>query len=210
MEIQEIEKIYRAFRKAKAESQGTMHRLPKDFEKALNKLTEKNRKNLIKITGWFMTKWTNIDPYTYFKCGFDLIGKNFSYVRFFNKKILMLYISRDKIQKRNTRIDKEKLIKSAKFLKKYMRDNEIRTILEYVNKTDGNRKIAINHFLKNFIDPAFFVFLMRKGLTLTEDDRGYLPYISKNYRVLNLKLNDLESFLYKIEEVICQQNTKEI
>lgn len=155
---------------------------------------------MIKITGWFATKWSNIDPYLYFMCGFDLFEKRFSYVKFFHKKILMLYIQRDKIHKRETKIEKEKLIKSAKFVKQYMRDNDIKSILEYVNKGDGNRKIVINHYLKNFIDPAFFVFLMRKGLTLTDEDRGYLPYISINYRVLNLKLNDHQSFLNKIEQ----------
>lgn len=198
MELQDIERIYRLFLKAQADFKERGYRMPKNFEDKLNSLAEINRKNLIKITGWFATKWSNIDPYLYFRAGFDL-SKNFTYARFFNPKVLMLYKARDKIKKRETRIRKEKLIESAMFVKKYMKDNEVRTLLEYVNKSHGNRKVAIDHYLKNKIDPAFFVFLMRRGLNLTEEDRGYLPYIAKNYRVLNLKLNDLKSFLNKIE-----------
>ena len=65
--IEDIEYIYRCFRKAQGDSKNRGFRMPKDFEKHFNeKMIEVNKKPLMKITGWFLTKWRNIDPYTYF------------------------------------------------------------------------------------------------------------------------------------------------
>lgn len=199
--IENIEKIYFKFRKAQADFHNRGFRMPKDFETHFKKkLSTTNQEKLAKITGWFNTKWSNIDPYTYFKCGFDLYKKNFTYVKFFNEKIFLLYVQRDKIEKREVRVNKEKLINSAKFLKKYMQENEIYTLQEYIDTTDGNRKLAVTHYLKNKIDASFFVFLIKKGMKLTDTDRGFIPYVSKHYRNINVMLNELRSFLDKIEE----------
>jgi len=76
-----IEKIYIKFREAQADYFSRGYRLPKNFKNHFNnKFKEQNKKKLIKITGFFLTKWQNIDPYLYFRCGFDLFGKNFSFV----------------------------------------------------------------------------------------------------------------------------------
>jgi len=202
MKIENIEETYRNFRKAQADHHNRGYRMPKDFESHFKKkLSEINQKKLTKITGWFSTKWSNIDQYTYFKCGFDLYKHRFTYVHFFKEKILLLYKQRDKNDKREIRVNKTKLIQSAKFLKKYMSDNEIFTLQEYIDTSDGNRKLAVTHYLKNKIDSFFFVFLLKKGMRLTDIDRGYIPYISKHYRSINVLLaNDLKSFLKKIEE----------
>lgn len=175
--------------------------MPKDFEEHFKKkLAPINQKNLIKITNWFNTKWSNIDPYLYFKCGFDLYNKNFTYVKFFNEKILMLYKTKDKNEKRQVRVTKEKLIESAKFVKQYMRDNEILSLQEYIDTNDGNQKLAVSHYLKNNIDASFFVFLIKKGMKLSDTDRSFIPYISANYRNINVMLNEMKSFLSKIEK----------
>jgi len=202
MKIENIEETYRNFRKAQADHHNRGYRMPKNFEDHFKKkLNSINQKKLTKITGWFSTKWSNIDQYTYFKCGFDLYKHRFTYVKFFNEKILLLYKQRDKNDKREIRVNKTKLIESAKFLKKYMSNNEIFTLQEYIDTSDGNRKLAVTHYLKNKIDSFFFVFLLKKGMRLTDIDRGYIPYISKHYRSINVLLaNDLKSFLKKIEE----------
>ena len=115
----------------------------------------------------------------------------------------MLYKQRDKNEKREIDVTKRKLIDSAKFLKTYMNENEIFTLQEYIDTTDGNRKLAVTHYLQNKIDASFFVFLIKKGMRLTDEDRGYIPYISKNYRTINVLLSsDLKSFVSKLEEAI--------
>ena len=201
--IDDIEKIYFQFRKAQAAYNNRGFRMPKNFEDHFKKkLTEVNQKKLINITNWFNTKWSNIDPYTYFECGFVLHKKSFTYVKFFNEKVLKLYVQRDKNKKREAKVTKEKLIESAKFLKNYMRKNEISTLQEYIDTQDGNQKIAVSHYLKNHIDASFFVFLLKKGMVLNDIDRGLIPYVSKNYRNINIMLIDMKEFVDKIEKLL--------
>jgi len=112
----------------------------------------------------------------------------------------MLYKTKDKNEKRQVRVTKEKLIESAKFVKQYMRDNEILSLQEYIDTNDGNQKLAVSHYLKNNIDASFFVFLIKKGMKLSDTDRSFIPYISANYRNINVMLNEMKSFLSKIEK----------
>jgi hypothetical protein len=215
-EIDKIKDVYFQFRKAQANFNNRGYRMPKDFEAHLKKMKPVNQKSIIKITKWFSTKWNNIDPYEYFSCGFSLYNKRFSYVKFFEDKILLLYIQKDKNTKRQIRVKKKALIDSAKFLKKYMRDNEILSLNEYIDTNDGSIKLATTHYMKNNIDSGFFVWLIKKGMKLSDEDRGLIPYISQHYRTINVMLNDIKPFLSKMEEglkmkeEVCQQNTKEI
>ena len=205
--IDQIQEVYFNFRKAQADFNNRGFRMPKNFEDHFKKkLSAINQKKLVKITNWYNTKWSNIDPYTYFTCGFELYKKRFSYIKFFEEKILLLYIQKDKNEKRNIRVTKEKLIASAKFIKKYMRDNNISSLQEYMDTNDGNQKLAVSHYLKNEIDSSFFVFLLKKGMKLTDIDRSFIPYISKHYRTINIMLVDIKPFLDKIEELIGGKN----
>jgi hypothetical protein len=201
--IEQIEQIYYQFRKAQADYNNHGFRMPKNFEDHFKKkLSAINQKKLAKITNWYNTKWSNIDPYRYFTCGFELYKKRFSYIKFFEEKILVLYIQRDKNEKRQTRVTKEKLITSAKFIKQYMKDNHISSLQEYMDTNDGNQKLAVSHYLKNEIDSSFFVFLLKKGMRLSDTDRSFIPYISKHYRIINVMLVDIKPFLDKMEELI--------
>jgi hypothetical protein len=203
MDIEQIKETYYQFRKAQADYNNRGFRIPKDFESHFKKkLSQINQKKLVKATNWFNTKWNNIDPYVYFTCGFELYKKRFSYIKFFEEKIHLLYIQRDKNEKRQIRVKKEKLIASAKFVKSYMRDNDILTLQEYIDTNDGNQKLAVTHYLKNEIDASFFVFLLKKGMKLTDIDRSFIPYVSKHYRTINIMLVDIKSFLDKIDILI--------
>ena len=203
MNIEQIEQVYYQFRKSQADFNNRGFRMPKNFEDHFKKkLSAINQKKLAKITNWYNTKWSNIDPYRYFTCGFELYKKRFSYVKFFEEKILVLYIQRDKNEKRQTRVTKEKLISSAKFIKKYMQDNKIQSLQEYMDTNDGNQKLAVSHYIKNEIDSSFFVFLLKKGMRLSDTDRSFIPYISKHYRIINVMLVDIKPFLDKMEELI--------
>lgn len=197
--IEDIEHIYIQFRKAQANYNNRGYRIPNDFETHFNtKFTEVNKKALIKITGWFLTKWQNIDPYRYFSCGFELF-KTFTYINFFNDKILLLYVTKDKNEKREIKITKKGLVDSAIFVKKWMNENGC-NLYEYMRLRDGNQLTAIDHYLKNHIDASFFVFLIRKGMILIDQDRSLIPYIHTNYRKITFGLNDLKDFLVKLEE----------
>lgn len=194
-----IELIYKQFRKAQADFNNRGYRMPKDFEAHFNeKMSEQNKKALIKITGWFLTKWQNINPYKYFMCGFEL-NKNLSYTKFFNEKILLLYTTRDKNLKRDIRITKQGLIKSAGFVKKWMNENNS-TLNDYMNTREGHQKLAVDHYLKGNIDAPFFVFLLRKGMILTDNERSCIPYIQAKFRKITFALNDIQDFLKKLGE----------
>ena len=194
-----IKDIYVAFIKSQADYKNRGFRLPKDFEKHFNeRFKEQNKKKLIKITGFFLTKWNNIDPYKYFMCGFELYKKRFSYMKFLDEKILLLYKVRDKNEKRLVTITKKGLVDSAVFVKKWMDLNHT-TLLGYMNEREGNQKKAVDHYLKNKIDASFFVFLLNKGMILTGTERSVIPYIQKNFRKIQFGLRDIEDFVKKIE-----------
>lgn len=199
--IYEVEKIYYYFRKAQSEFNNRGFRMPKDFQNFLkNTLSKVNRQKLIKLTNRFNTRWNNIDPYKYFQCGFSLYKKNFSYIKFLEEKILKLYITRDKIEKRKIIAEKEKLIETAKFIKKYLNKNEIK-LRDYIHKYDkDNKRIILDHYVKGKIDNFFFIWLMKyKGLSLTDTEKAYIPYLSENYRKISMELKNVLSFLKKLE-----------
>jgi hypothetical protein len=196
--VDHIESVYRAFRKAQADYHNRGYRMPKDFETHFNtKFKETNKKILIKITGWFLTKWQNVDPYEYFKCGFELYENRFTYVKFFKEKILLLYKTRDKNKKREVRITKEGLVKSAMFIKKWMDENNS-TLEMYMHERIGEQKLAVDHYLKDKIDASFFVYLMRRGMILSDNDRACIPYIHANFRKISFALNDIRDFTKKL------------
>jgi hypothetical protein len=202
--IEHIEKIYFQFRKAQSDHFGRGFRMPKSFEQHFNnRFKEQNKKKLIKITGWFLTKWQSIDPYTYFRCGFDLFDKRFSYMKFFHEKIILLYINRDKNKKREIRVTKQALVDSAFFVKKYIKAKGFSNLDDYIHYRKGNRKIAVEHYLKNKIDASFFVFLLGKGMLLTDSERCDIPYIQTNFRKLKFNLEDIRrDFLKKLGDKI--------
>lgn len=199
MNNEDIRHIYIQFRKAQAEKMGRGYRIPKDFDAHLNKMKEQNRKKLISITKFFLTKWENIDPYEYFKCGFSL-WKNFSYIKFLDEKVMKHYISRDKMKKRETRLFKKSIIGSTSYVKNWMRENNIYSLNDYINLSDGEIKVAVRHYVKGKIDNGFFVFLLTKGLTLNNNEFNYVPYIKKNYRKMKNNILKLSKFMKKVEE----------
>lgn len=200
--IEDIKKTYIQFRSAQSLSKKRGFRIPKDFEKFINtKKMKYNKKSLIRITKFFRTKWSDIDQYTYFLCGFELY-KGFTYRDFNNdnklQKVMLLYIQKDKNRKREIDITKKGLINSAKFVIEWMRNNN-KNFNEYIHHRDGKLIIAVDHYLKNKIDASFFVFLIRQGMILTDNDRSLIPYIQAKYRKINFGLNDINDFIKKME-----------
>lgn len=202
--------IYCTFRKVQAQYAGRGYRLPKDWEKFLNeKLNVTSRENLQKLTDYFNTKWYNISPEKYFEAGFDLY-KNFTYKDFFDKKIIKTYISNDKDKKRELNISKQGIINSIKHVYYLLSDEDTESIynmgfLRYYARMsfDGYMRQPIKDYLDNKITSLFLVWLINKGyIRLTEEERSILPYIVENYRTLKFRIEEIQKFLYSVEEKI--------
>jgi hypothetical protein len=122
-------------------------------------MLDQHKNMLILVTSWFLTKWQNVDPFRYFQCGFELYNKTFTYVNFTDPKILRLYIQKDKNIKRYNRLSKKRIIESLKFVKSYMSNNGIMSFNIYCMTQKHNRSLPVRHYLANFIDKFFMVWM---------------------------------------------------
>ena len=194
--------IYYFFRKAQSESKGVGFRMPKNFDQHLEKkFSIKNKEALLMATKFFNTKWVNIDVYKFMKCGFELF-KTFTYVKFFDTRVINFYIERDKNLKREMTFNKDLIVKSVKFVKRYLKENSI-TLSDYCKQQEGHTKVIVNHYISNNIDKYFFSWLVNRGiLKLNDDDRLKIPYIVCNYREIVDKINDINGFMDKIKQML--------
>jgi hypothetical protein len=185
--------IYVAFRRAQSNILNRGFRIPKDFDKHLNsKMSKSNKDALILATGYFNTKWQNINPEVFFDCGFELF-KKFTYVQFFDERVMNMYKAKDKNRKREMEVNKEKLKESSAFVQKFMTSNEMKSLKEYCRRRNGESLIVVEHYLKGHIDKYFFVYLIDKRLILlNEDDKTMIPYIIEQYRECLQKLKELQ------------------
>jgi hypothetical protein len=201
--IKDVEFVYFKFRKASAEFHNRGYRLPKDFESFLyNRMSKSNREKLIKLTKNFITKWERIDIEQYFRVGFKLFGKNFSYIKFLDDRIITLYKDIDKNLKRDLSDNKKKFTNSAKYVIKYIKSNNLSLEKYCVQKwrEKGKVSLVINHYIHNYIDKIFVVWLIKKGyFYLNDDEKPLVPYIVDNYRDLYVKLDEMNGFIDKIE-----------
>jgi hypothetical protein len=175
--------------------------MPKNFDVHLEKkFSKKNREALMLVTQYFNTKWRNINPYRYFQCGFSLF-KTFSYVKFFDPRVMRLYVQKDKNLKREMKINKKNIIESVKFIKKYMKDNNILLLRDYLQISNGNRKIVIDHYIHGHIDKFLIVWFIKSGkLILTDDDRASMTYIVHQYREIGEKIIEINGFMRKVSQ----------
>jgi len=196
----EIEKIYYNFRKAQSHANSKGFRMPKDFkshfEKRMNSFT---RETLRKITRYFNTKWNNIDPYNYFSCGFELY-KTFSYNKFFDEKVLNLYIRRSNKEKREMELNKEKIKKSIAIIKLLMKKKEVSSIKDFCLIKNGKGcHYIIDLYVKDKIDKYTICWLINKGmLKLNDDDMVFIPYISEQYRNVLDTLKEIDDYINKL------------
>lgn len=195
------ELLYTIFRYKHGAYISRPRKLPKDITKHINeKMNSVQSDNLKTAAIFFDSKWINIDPNEYINCGFDVLGKKFSFHNFFDPRIMRLYIMRDKNKKRELETSKQDLINSAKFILEYIKENNI-SFLTYINKKIGHRRIIIEHYISNKICPLFFCFLLYNNkIELTEEENAILPYISVQYRNATVLIKKIDDFLMKIED----------
>lgn len=197
--------VYVAFRKAQASAKNRGYKIPKDFKSHLaNKFTKKNREALVQATKYFNTKWQNIDVDRFMECGFELL-KSFSYINFHDKRVMNLYIQKDKARKHDNKKIKSKMVESAKFVKKLLNGNKssIPKLKKYSLMKDGKKSLPVSHYLQGNIDKFFLTWLMMKRcLILSDMDRPLIPLIERNYRTYCDKLREIKPFLKRLEEKI--------
>jgi hypothetical protein len=200
--------VYIEFRKAQSMALNRPYRIPKDLDKHFEtKMSPENNKQLEYLTNRFLTRWANIDVSRFFRYGFELFGKKFSYDRFIHPKLVLFYIEKDKNLKRNSENTKEKIVESVKFVKKWMKDKEIREdislLSQYCMKRDDGIKAPVKHYLLGKIDKHFVTWLIyKKMLNVTVDEDGLLPYIEENYRDYVCDIENMSKFLKELESKI--------
>jgi hypothetical protein len=184
-----IEDIYTSFRKSQAGYNSRPYKLPKDFNSFLDKrISEKNKQCLELAAKNFNTKWRHIDIDRFFTYGFELFGKNFTYTRFFDKRLVRFYIERDKVIKRSMTLTEDEINKSLMFIDSYIKEmgfnkSRLSPLSQYCQSKDGNQSMPVVHFLKGKISKYIIVFLCNIGfLVLSDDDRILLPLIVENWR----------------------------
>jgi hypothetical protein len=202
-----LENIYFWFRKAQGVAKGKPFRLPKDFDKYMvEKMSIKNAECLELVTKLFNTKWHNVTPLEYFACGFELFGENFSYARFFDTRIIRLYIERDKIKKQGKMLNKNNFQMSVDFVAAFMKqrgyNKNLSIVRQYCCVEQKGERIPIKHFQENSIDKYFLTWLIyKKYFEVDDTDRLMIPLIVANYRDY---VSELENFNIAelVEEII--------
>ena len=193
--------VYCAFRKAQSLAKGKAYRLPKCWDTfKQNRMSVKNRDSLDLITGYFSTKWSNIDIDTYMECGFD-IYKTFSYHMFFKQNILDLYIERDKQKKRRIKASKEDIDLSFDLVNDTLKELKVsvdgyNNLQLYCKLHIDNQKTVVHDYLMNRIDPITFIYcIYYKYITLKDEDREKCYNIVNRYRELLPLMFEIEKYI---------------
>lgn len=191
--------IYRAFKNAS----GRPYRVPKDWEEYLNtKMIAPNRKALITLCDFFNTKWRNINLDKYMECGFEVL-KGLTYTKFFDKRIISLYITKDKVSKHNDTVSKKKIIASAKFLIDRKKELNYSNLVGYARLREGHESIAITDYIRGDIDSLMFYYLIDRHYLMMEDfDEDRIPWVMENQRELHAQVISILEFLQSVEDKI--------
>ena len=188
--------VYFAFRRASPKP----YRAPKDWDEFFNKKMNKpSREALETITSFFNTKWKNINVAKYMACGFELFP-TFTYVKFFDPRIISLYITKDKIDKRECELDKRKIIESAKFVKRKIKDLNLYNLKQYGGHRVDFSSTPIDDYLQGPLDSLILFYLIyKKYLILQDHDEGRISYIMENSYKLKCKILSILEFFKSVE-----------
>ena len=91
---------------------------------------------------------------------------------------MRLYVQRDKNMKREMDVNKRAIVHSVKFIKKYMKDNNLHMLRDYLQLQNGHKKIIIDHYSHGHVDKYFLVWLIKVGkLVLKFKVDGFLSHL---------------------------------
>ncbi len=185
--------VYIAYQQARARFVNRPYKVPKDWDKVWSKLGEKSVYNIEMIAKAFSTRWMNINIDKYFDCGFELFGKGFLYNKFYDRRILLLYIEKDKQAKRKSVNVEDSYDESNEFIKTWMNSkphrDDISLHKQYCMMNDDGIRAPIKHYIANNISKYMMVWLIReKFLILQDHERQLVPLIVSEYRNLSYDL----------------------
>lgn len=190
-----IQDVYISYRAAQSRYLGRPYKIPKQWDSLWARMTKVNVDSLEMIMKAFNTRWMNVNMDKYFDCGFTLHGKGFTYTKFFDRRVLLLYIENDKQTKRQNTNIKESHNKSLQFINEWMDKKEINENIsifkQYCMMSDGGMRAPIKHYIMNNIDKYTLVWLINhKYITLEDNERNVLPLIVENYRKLTREVKE--------------------
>jgi hypothetical protein len=202
-----VKDVYVFYRKQQALFFERSYRIPKDWVKFYNKIDASKRNALQKITNNFNTKWQNIDPNEYFKTGFKLFKKSFSYHKFFDRKIIKHYIQIDRNKKRESNINKRKIVDSVKYLLNEAKRKNVSLDVYCKENNYGNLVLG---YTKNYIDIYTLVLLDRKGvININSNLEKRLPYFIDNKRQAYYYIKDNIKFFKEIWRILDGKKEKD-
>lgn len=187
----DAEMVYIAYQQAKARYSNRPYRIPKDFDKVWAKISEKGLYNIRFIAVAFSTRWQHIDLDKYMDTGFKLFGNGFTYVKFYDRRILTMYIDEDKQIKRKTGNIKTEMTNSFDFIDTWMKENkeyrdDVTFFSQYCRMKDGGIRAPIKHYINNDIDKHTLAWLISKRyLVLQDNERALIPLVIQNYWTLS-------------------------
>lgn len=200
-----IEEVYVKFMKHRAFANGRGYNLPKEPSLSVEKLKQKYPKHyetLRTLTGYFNTKWQNIDLDKYFQCAFKLMP-TISYNGLLNDKILKQYIQLDKIEKFHSELDKRTILNSFKNIKTAMKMHNISSLKSYGSYRDDKSLLCIDEYIKGFIDSYVFVFLiLKKYVILNNEDKDRVGTTLNNISKYKIEVMKNWDLLCKLENTI--------
>ena len=189
----DAESVYIEYQQARGRFLNRPYKVPKSFDKIWAKLSEHNAKQIELLAIAFSTRWQNILPSKYFDCGFELFDKGFLYNKFYDRRILLLYIEKDKQAKRKSVNVEDSYDKSNEFIKIWMNSkphrDDISLHKQYCMMNDDGIRAPIKHYIANNISKYMMVWLIReKFLILQDHERQLVPLIVSEYRNLSYDL----------------------
>lgn len=196
--------IYILFRKKQSEFLNRPYQIPKNWDEYFsNKMTTTNRAALTKLTDRFNTRWNSVNPGKYFEVGFDLFNKTFTYAKFFDERILSLYIQRDKNLKFEDNVNKSELLKSFKFIKKYIKEHNISSVKEYAQLQEKFQKQCVYDYKLGNLSKFVILYFVNKGyIQLTNEDLSFAPFLADDTYGAMKKMLSLKNFIEEMEKRI--------
>ena len=191
-----VQDVYIKYQQARARFTSRPYRIPKKWDAVWAKMSEPQVYNVEMITKAFNTRWQNVDIDKYFDIGFQLFGKGFTYTKFYDRRILLSYIEKDKQSKRQKTNILESYNKSNEYVIEWLNKRPHRDDLsiykQYCMMNDNGIKAPIKHYLSNHIDKYMLTWLInRKYLSLEEHEKSLVPIITENYWTLSEEINEI-------------------
>jgi hypothetical protein len=203
--------VYYAFRRAQSLAKDRGFRMPKDWDAFKVKMNPHNAQWLKEAAMYFNTTYSNVDLCKYMECGFE-IWKGFTYKHFTDKKVIDLYIHKDKVTKRKLEVSRREIETTFNTIADYMVGKERRPgynqLQNYCKFRTGETRIIINTYVQGKIDIMTLAYCVnRKYIILTDDERAMSPYLVQRYRELMENLQDVKGFIEEMEATLDEGNS---